>query len=197
MPEGCAWNIAGGVARWKIYLCEGLPSQLYSVAHTRNDSLLLGQMLGEQLSPQNGISGRLNSNIFDLFFRFISRCRVFISRWGGSGVTVRGEDWIRMNLSPCLSGGGFPRSWLCFTCLNVPVVMAWYSVSQANSNSPGRNKPKDFLQWRLEWLETDRVEACWQWSHYCSSSDIPRCLEISLHVCTRCKMIVSSPNLAW
>lgn len=62
----------------KIYLCEQLPSQLYSVAHTRDDSLLLGRILGEQLSPQNGISGLLTSSIFDLLFRFISGCRAFI-----------------------------------------------------------------------------------------------------------------------
>lgn len=55
-----------------IPFCEGfLSSQLYSVAHTRNDSLLLGQILQDQLSPQNGFSGQLISNIFDLFFQFI------------------------------------------------------------------------------------------------------------------------------
>ena len=35
----------------KYTFCEGLLGQFCSVAHTRNDSLLFGRMLGEQLSP--------------------------------------------------------------------------------------------------------------------------------------------------
>lgn len=58
---------------------DGPPSQLYLVAHARNDSVLLEQMWGEQLSPQNGISGPLELNIFDLLLHFISGRRVSIS----------------------------------------------------------------------------------------------------------------------
>lgn len=135
MPESCAWNIAGGVARWKIYLLwKRLSSQLYSVAHTRNDSLFLGQMLWEQLSPLNGTFGQLE-HLWCLYLKFMCACRVFICAWGGSWVTVSGGERIRMNLSLCLwpdrSCGGFHHSWLCFTCLNVPVLMVWYGVSQA------------------------------------------------------------------
>lgn len=81
---------------------DGLPVQLYLVAHARDDSVLLEQMWGEQLSPQNGISGPLKLNIFDLLLHFISGRRVSICPWGGSRVTMSEADWIKMNLSPCL-----------------------------------------------------------------------------------------------
>lgn len=154
-------------------------------------------MLGEQLSPPNGISGQLISNIFDLFFRYISWCLVFICQWGGSEVMGSEGDRIRLNLSPCLwpdrSGRVFRHSWLCFICLNVLVLMVWYGESQANSNSPERNKLRFCFfsavkASTLGRLETDRVKASWLGSLYCSSSDIPRHLEIRLHVvCAYCE----------
>lgn len=87
---GCVWNIAGGVVRWKIY-CEGLSSQLYLVAHTRN----------ETFTSEWYFWPAQHKHLWSLFFQFISGCHVFICQWGGSEVTVSEGDWITMNLSPC------------------------------------------------------------------------------------------------
>lgn len=167
MPEGCAWHIARGVARLQKYtVATAFPSQL--VAHTTHDSVLRGQMLREQLSPLNGIAGRLNSNILpsSFFFGFISRCRVFIWLRGGGG---GGWDGTRLDSPPRPDRVEGASRQLCFGLFEM-FLSWWCDTARAEQTA----------LWRL--THGDTVQASWQRRPCCSSSRLPRHLEISLHV---------------
>lgn len=153
MPEGCAWNRAGGVAeRWKIHLLwKASRPIIFSSTYQKWQFVTWTTAWRAWLSPQNGISGSLISNIFDLIFQFISGCRVFICWWGGSGMVMSEgggseDELITLALARQIGYTVFYHSWLCFTCLNVPVLMMWSGMSLANSNNPERNKLRDLLQ---------------------------------------------------
>lgn len=152
MPEGRAWNIAGGVARWKIYLCGGASQPvIFSSTYQKWQFVTRKEMYSVQLSPRSGISGSLASNIFDppLSVYIWMSWRYLPPRWEWSDGERRGpsrDELITLSLArrigymECFAIAGS-----AFACLNVPVLMVWYGGSQANSNSPERNKLWDFL----------------------------------------------------
>lgn len=114
--------------KWKNVL-DLRPSQLHSVAHSRNDSLLLRQILTEQLSSQNKIFGQICSflffcEIFDLVFKFVSGCCIFVWQPGGSAVKKVG--WRTQTLlSQMVCGESFSNSWSSFAGVKAAGAM-WH-----------------------------------------------------------------------
>lgn len=84
---------------WRCYKMKNPPlcsSQLYSVAHSQNDTLLLWTNVWRAALPNYGIPCQFIS-ISNVSVWFISRTGVCIWHWSGNEVTLSEGGWLRLN----------------------------------------------------------------------------------------------------
>lgn len=130
--------------KWKNVL-DLRPSQLHSVAHSRNDSLLLRQILTEQLSSQNKIFGQICSFLF--FVRSLILSLSLYLDVVSLFDSLVGVQWRKLD-------GEHRRSWAKWSVERVfqivgPPLLVWKQLVRCGiftiiSNSWDRKKRKRF-----------------------------------------------------